>query len=486
MPEQEGRKADLCKRIQALESQLTDLKNELKELECLANPACTPFFTSLAIETKWPLDADEYSRYGRQMIIPEIGLEGQLSLKNASILVVGLGGLGCPAAVYLAGAGVGTIGLIDGDTVELSNLHRQILHTTHGLGQLKVQSAATHLRRLNPTVRYVTHEESLSPATSVEIFDKYDLILDCTDRPSTRYLISDASVLTGKPLIFASALRTEGQLMVLINPPSGGVGGLGGPCYRCVFPKPPPAENVATCAEGGILGPVVGVMGVLMALEAVKLLTSRRGSQDRRQGKAGILEGKDASMLLFTAYSSPQFRQVRLRGKRTQCIACSANATITKETLSSGSLDYEVFCGLTHPVKLLSEEERIDSREMRKAQLSRKNHIILDVRDETQYGLCHLENSINIPYPLIEALPIRKEDDPEPEPLLSSGPLSKLHDGPDDTPIYVLCRFGNDSQLAVRKLKELGYDQGGKRWVGDIKGGLKAWKKDVDPGWPDY
>lgn len=273
--------------------------------------------------------------------------------------------------------------------------------------------------------------------------------------------------------------------MVLNNPPAGSEGGSGGPCYRCIFPKPPPAENIATCAEGGILGSVVGVMGVLMALEAIKLLTAKTGGQEQTQPDGQGPVENAASMLLFSAYSNPQFRQLRLRGKRTQCIACSANATITKNSLSSGSLNYEAFCGLTHPVKLLSEDERIESKDIKAAQLKGKNHIILDVRDETQYGLCHMENSINIPYELIEALPMKASESPIDQVSLPDS-LVKLRDQPEDSPIYVVCRFGNDSQLAVRKLKELGYDRCGDRWIGDIKGGLKAWKRDVDPSWPEY
>jgi adenylyltransferase/sulfurtransferase len=207
------------------------------------------------------------------------------------VLIVGAGGLGCPAAAYIAGAGVGTIGIVDGDVVETSNLHRQILHSTAKVGMKKVDSAISFLTsyclpslfyfyntyrlcRLNPNLRYIAHGEHLTPQNAREIVEKYDLVLDCTDHPTSRYLISDICVLLHKPLISASALRTDGQLIVLNSPPLPAGDASGGPCYRCVFPKPPPAESVVSCGDGGILGPVVGTMGVLQALEAVKLITA--------------------------------------------------------------------------------------------------------------------------------------------------------------------------------------------------------------------
>jgi adenylyltransferase/sulfurtransferase len=263
-----------------------------------------------------------------------------------------MGGLGCPAAAYLVGAGVGIIGLMDGDVVEESNLHRQILHSTARVGMSKVESAMVALNsyvylllstrsaqltgtRLNPNVTLVPHIGRLSPETAISTFKDYDVVLDCTDTPASRYLISDTCVLLGKTLVSASALRIDGQLMVLNNPPLPPGDTSGGPCYRCVFPKPPPPESVVSCGDGGILGPVVGVMGVLQALEAIKVLTLR----------SAAAPADPPSLLLFSAYSNPMFRSIRLRTRKAKCAACSAHATVTPEALQSGSLDYVQFCG---------------------------------------------------------------------------------------------------------------------------------------------
>lgn len=398
-----------------------------------------------------------------------MGFQGQLRLRNASVLIVGLGGLGCPAAQYLAGAGVGTLGLVDGDTVEVSNLHRQVLHSTDRVGWLKVESARESLLQLNPKIRFVMYPAHLLSTSALDIFENHDLILDCTDHPTSRYLISDAAVLSGKPLVSASALRTDGQLLVLNNPPTRPGGVAGGPCYRCIFPKPPPADTLVSCGEGGILGPVVGVMGVLMALEAIKVLVAEK-----------ILSSKNEafSMLIFSAMSSPPFRSLRMRGKRKNCVSCSSEPVITRNSLLSGSLDYVQFCGLAEPVNILSSAERIGPAAFRdEHEKVDPNHVLIDVRDEPQYGICSLPDSINIPWEGLQSLE---------EPDSDSDILSKLRDLPEDWKIYTICRLGNDSQFAVQKLRQLGYDLGGRRWIGDVAGGFKAWKTDVDPRWPEY
>ncbi|MCJ1432027.1 Urmylation protein [Xylographa pallens] len=476
--------------IESLESRLHELKRQLAELGEVAKvpnakPGTQPSKRSTQGSPKptpctrrpWPLNATEYTRYGRQMIMPEIGLHGQLSLRKSSVLVIGVGGLGCPAAQYLAGAGVGTIGLVDGDIVELSNLHRQILHTTERVGQLKVDSAITGLSQLNPNVQFIAYPNHLTPANAIATMKDYDLVLDCTDHPTSRYLISDAAVLSGKPLISGSALKTEGQLMVLNNPPSASDQQAGGPCYRCIFPKPPPIESVVSCGDGGILGPVVGVIGILMALEAIKLIAS--GDMDSEKNVT-------PSMLLFSAYSAPPFRQVRLRGKRPKCTGCSTVRAITKDILNSGSIDYKVMCGILSPLEILNKDERIDVQELRNVlDAGNKPHILLDVRDDTQFGICNLEGSVNVPMSAIEAMTelpgIVLNYDPTVNRLVAG-----LEDLPFDAPIYTICRLGNDSQLVVRKLKSLGYDNNGQRWIGDIKGGYRAWRQQVDPEWPEY
>ena len=304
----------------------------------------------------------------------------------------------------------------------------------------------------------------------------------------SRYLVSDAAVLSGKPLVSASALRTEGQLLVLNNPPSSPNTKHGGPCYRCVFPTPPPADSVVGCGEGGVLGPVVGVMGVLMAFEAIKILTSNLWSTGRRpRSDSAETESVPPSLLLFSSYGTPQFRHVRLRGKRPRCVACSTEAIITKESLTTGSIDYSTFCGLRSRTTALDQEERIQAKDFRQIRLDRdKAYFLLDVRDETQFGICSLSESINIPISVIEAKSRVSGEAVNDENLKQFKKLEIVEQQPADSPIYTICRFGNDSQIAVRKLKELGYDNGGRRWIGDVQGGLQAWAQDVDPQWPQY
>ena len=343
--------------------------------------------------------------------------------------------------------------------------------------------------RLNPHPRYLTYPQHLTATTAIDIISSYDVVLDCTDHPTSRYLISDAAVLSRKPLVSASALRTEGQLLVLNNPP-GSLHDLGGPCYRCVFPNPPRADSVTSCSEGGILGPVVGVMGVLMALEAIKILTRDISSMpslaEAEQATASELR---PCMLLFSAYSNPQFRQVRLRGKRPSCIACSVKATITREAIESGALDYAAFCGLDTSGEGSDTATRLQAKELER-RISQPNspYILLDVRDETQFEICNFPASINIPFSVIEALSYSIEgtvDTAQSEQLHKRlDVLNQQH--PPNQPIYTICRFGNDSQIAVRKLRELGYDNDGKRWIGDVRGGLRAWAREVDPLWPQY
>ena len=428
---------------------------------------------------------------------------GQLHLRDASVLIVGVGGLGCPAATYIAGAGIGTLGLVDGDTVELSNLHRQILHSAVTAGKLKVESAIRYLQQLNPRPKYRAHTFHLTPATAVELFEQYDLVLDCTDHPTTRYLISDAAVLAGKPLVSASAIRTEGQLL-LLNLAEGSGMDTRGMCYRCVFPKPPPANTIQTCGEGGILGPVVGVMGVLMAVETIKIITS----DTSRLGSNLAVPGwtlEHPSMLLYSAYSNPPFRSIRLKGKRNNCVSCSLEATITRDSLASGSLDYGAFCGLHIPEEMLDPDQRVSATqcadkstiystvETTAAHNFRKNNhldqtasnlnkkskgcALVDVRSETEFELCHLSSSINIPIRTLED-GARDEE----------GFHSRYADALDREEVFVVCRQGNDSQKAVRILERLEHKRRRNPSTSfkDVRGGLNAWRKEVDPTFPEY
>ncbi|KAM0714246.1 hypothetical protein Q7P37_010033 [Cladosporium fusiforme] len=419
---------------------------------------------------RWPLETDEYKRYGRQMILPEVGLHGQLRMKKAKVLIVGVGGLGCPAAAYLAGAGVGTLGLMDGDTVEISNLHRQVAHGTDRVGMSKVDSAAEYLMSLNPLPTYNRHPYHLSPQTAISIFEQYDLVLDCTDHPTSRYLISDACIMTCKPLVSASALKTEGQLIVLNNPPLAPGNPSGGPCYRCVFPRPPPADSVLSCGGGGILGPVVGLMGVLQALEAIKLITAKPATMTPA-------EPAKPTLLMFSAYSHPPFRSVRLRSRRADCAACSSQASITPQSLTSGSLDYVAFCGVSSPINILPAHARVSAADFARLPRGGSNTLI-DVRDETQYAMCALRGSVNIPW--TGSAESWTEEAAKCDEVFGAG-------GFDGKACYVVCRLGNDSQLAAKALME-NVDLATKGLV-DVKhidGGFRSWREQVDSGWPEY
>lgn len=320
---------------------------------------------------------------------------------------------------------------------------------------------------------YRIHPTHLTPETAISIFSQYDLILDCTDHPTSRYLISDACVLTGRPLVSASALRTEGQLIVLNHPPLAPGDPLGGPCYRCIFPRPPPAASLLSCGEGGILGPVVGTMGVLQALEAIKVLTVP--PLHTAADASSSAEPPKPTLLMFSAYSMPQFRSVRMRARRVACAACSAEATISAQSLTSGSLDYVAFCGVTDPVKVLAPEQRISAADFAKVP-PEQDATVIDVRDETQFALCSLEGSINVPWTGNAELWLERARERglwKPETTPSS----------EAKECYILCRFGNDSQLAAQAILDSGNSS---IKVKDIKGGLKAWREEVDPEWPDY
>ncbi|KAI1465645.1 adenylyltransferase [Daldinia caldariorum] len=470
-------------KISQAEKELQDLRRQLEEIEesnSQSQDTNQQFGSTSESENtkhelpewKWPLSEEEYSRYGRQLILPTVGIKGQLRLKSAAVLIVGAGGLGCPAAAYLAGAGVGTLGIVDGDTVEVSNLHRQIAHNTPRVGMMKVDSLVEYCRGLNPNVSYVAHREHLTPQNSEDIVSKYDLVLDCTDHPTSRYLISDICVLLQKPLVSASALRTDGQLIVLNNPPAAQGSTEGGPCYRCIFPKPPPAESVVSCGEGGILGPVVGVMGVLQALEAIKLVVAGVGKDSNSTSKDPVTP----SLLLFSATSTTPFRSIRMRSRRPNCFACSSESTLTLKELRAGSLDYVQFCGVTKPVDVLKPEERVSATEYNAilTKQSDMDHLLLDVREKEHFEIASIPGAINVPFSTLQARSKNSSLAPEYIPKSLSA----------NAPIYVICRVGNDSQLATRRLKEMGLDANGERFVGDIEGGMLAWKRHVDQTMP--
>ncbi|EXJ96437.1 hypothetical protein A1O1_01563 [Capronia coronata CBS 617.96] len=400
------------------------------------------------------------SRYNRQLLLPQLRLRGQERLLNSKVLIIGLGGLGSPASLYLAGAGVGTLGLMDGDTVELGNLHRQIAHTESAAreGLSKVRSAAARCKALNSEIRYVLHEERASADNILGAIAQYNVVLDCTDNPATRYLISDACVLLGKVLVSGAAQRGEGMLVVLNSPPSplsadGGQGGQDkGPCYRCVFPRPPPPEMVRGCSEIGILGPVVGLIGTMMAGEAIKIIAagghlppsptttpeaeaeaeaerlnngsslSSPASSQTDQMRKPAQKQHQHTMLLYNTYAADprgMFRTIGLRGRRKDCLACGDDdalaqkglSRITADTISQGRLDYQAFCGVFEDVNLLDDERRVGAKEFLETlttpsenptendlEREEQKRIVIDVREEHEYELgTKVAGSINMP-----------------------------------------------------------------------------------------
>lgn len=434
-----------------------------------------------------PAPALASSRYNRQMLVPAISLPGQARILNAKVLIVGLGGLGSPAALYLAGAGGGHLGLLDNDSVELSNLHRQIVHreSTVQAGMSKVQSALKACRELNSEIKLVGHETRLDltsgeKATEIlQIFEDYDIVLDCTDNPATRYLISDLCVVLGKTLVSGAAQRLEGQLLVLNYVTSDGRGR--GPCYRCVFPKPPSPEMVKGCGEIGIVGPVVGTIGTLMASEAIRLIV--RGEDEPRK----------PSMLMYSAWPTDHrsmFRTIGLRGRRTDCLACGDEGVlaekglrqITRDVLLNAQHDYVAFCGALEDIKLLKPEQRVDAGTFMSAMTSlvrqphmgdqiieRKWHrpLIVDTREAYEVGMGpQIKMSMNIPFSTIQ------RGDEAVEKIVES-----VHEADHDAVIF-LCQQGNDSQIAAEKLvSKNAKGKSGEVFIGDVVGGFAAIEK---------
>jgi adenylyltransferase/sulfurtransferase len=380
------------------------------------------------------LTQDEIRRYARHLIMPEVGMEGQLKLKQARVLLVGAGGLGSPASLYLAAAGVGTLGLVDFDVVEHSNLQRQIIHGTGDVGRPKLESARDRLLDVNPEISIETHAVRLASDNALEILDQYDIIVDGTDNFPTRYLVNDACVLLGKPNVYGSIFRFEGQASVFFAKQ--------GPCYRCLYQEPPPPGLVPSCAEGGVLGVLPGIIGALQANEAIKLIL---GAGDSLIGR----------LLLFDAMRM-RFRELRLR-KDPDCPICGDNPTISE------LIDYEAFCGLGEPEVDHQSEGGIPeiTAIQLKARLDAGDSIrVIDVREPYELSICGLEAAVPIP---LRSLP---------------NSLDAL-DSADE--IVVICRSGRRSADAVRFLQQAGFA----RSI-NLVGGLLAWSDEVDPSMPKY
>ena len=385
-------------------------------------------------KTPAPLTNQEVARYSRHLIMPEVGMEGQLKLKAARVLCIGAGGLGSPVALYLAAAGVGTIGIADFDEVDYSNLQRQIIHGTLDVGRSKLVSAKSRLNALNPEVDVVTHELALSSQNALGLFADYDLIVDGTDNFPTRYLVNDACVLGGKPNVYGSIFRFEGQASVFATKD--------GPCYRCMFPEPPPPGLVPSCAEGGVLGILPGVVGTLQATEAIKLIL----------GAGESLVGR---FLLFDALKM-RFRELKVR-KDPDCPVCGEHPTVTE------LIDYEQFCGVTPAAAEAVAAEADDETTVHelKTRLDRRDSfLLLDVREPQEFEICRIPGSVLIP---LGDLPTR---------------LSEL-EGRDD--MIVHCKSGVRSGKAVKLLRDAGYSR-----ARNLKGGILAWIDQIDPTLPKY
>nr|XP_045585447.1 adenylyltransferase and sulfurtransferase MOCS3-like [Procambarus clarkii]XP_045585449.1 adenylyltransferase and sulfurtransferase MOCS3-like [Procambarus clarkii]XP_045585450.1 adenylyltransferase and sulfurtransferase MOCS3-like [Procambarus clarkii] len=403
---------------------------------------------NISPKTDTPLCHAEIARYSRQLILPELGPQGQRKLGAASALIVGCGGLGCPAAIYMAAAGVGRIGLLDYDVVEVSNLHRQISHTERRVGISKAVSLAFAVKELNGHVEVIPYNIALTSDTAIQVISKYDLVLDCTDNVATRYLLNDACVMTNKPLISGAALRYEGQLTVYHFE--------GGPCYRCIHPKPPLPETVTNCSDGGVLGVIPGVIGCMQALEAIKIISRLGSSLSQR-------------LLLFDGMQG-SFRTVKLRGNRSSCEVCGENPSILK------LIDYEQFCGAAATDKdknmtLLEKDERLTVEEFKTILEAKSPHVLIDVRLPVELEICALPNCINIP---LKQLSSEK----------NIAVIEEHLHGLDTKAIYCVCRRGNDSQLAVQQLQSVFTQQ--EYQIKDIIGGLTAWAHKIDPTFPVY
>ena len=380
------------------------------------------------------LSHEEVHRYSRHLLLPEVGLDGQRRLKAARILLVGTGGLGSPAALYLAAAGVGTIGLVDFDRVDVTNLQRQILYGTPDVGRLKLDAARARLEALNPSLRVETHETLLSSANALEILGRYDVVVDGTDNFPTRYLVNDACVLLGRPNAYGSIFRFEGQASVFAT--------AGGPCYRCLFPEPPPPGLVPSCAEGGVLGVLPGIVGTIQATEALKIVL----------GSGQTLAGR---FLLFDALTM-RFRELKVP-KDPDCPVCGPHATIR------ALIDYEQFCGVparSETPRPIDPEFEVDVATL-KDRLDRGDDVfVLDVREPREHDICRLNGAALLPLGQLTA---------------------RLGELPGDRDIVVLCKSGVRSGKAVKLLHERGFIR-----ARTLRGGILEWIDKVDPNQPKY
>ncbi|XP_068608069.1 adenylyltransferase and sulfurtransferase MOCS3 [Brachionichthys hirsutus] len=448
--------------LEEREKEIAALKYKLAQLEKDDGSVlelCDKVTPLTPLKAKAALSNEDIMRYSRQLLLPELGVQGQLNLSKTSVLVVGCGGLGCPLAQYLSAAGIGRLGLLDYDEVELSNLHRQVLHGEKNQGQAKALSAANAVKRLNSTIECIPYHLQLSPENALLLAQQYDIVADCSDNAPTRYLVNDACVLSGKPLVSASALRMEGQLTVYNY--------RGGPCHRCLFPVPPPPETVTNCSDGGVLGVVPGIMGCVQALEVLKIASGQISSYGQQ-------------LLMFDAQDA-RFRSIKLRPKQAGCAVCGENPSVTQLS------DYEAFCGAAatdkcRKLSLLSRDQRITVQDYKSILDNAEPHLLLDVRPRVEVDICSLPFSLNIPLSNLEA---RKCEHIR---LLQEriSHLKRQMGGDCRPPVYVVCKLGNDSQKAVQVVEKMSGTEVDSITVKDICGGLMAWAQKIDPAFPKY
>jgi adenylyltransferase/sulfurtransferase len=386
------------------------------------------------VEPTADLSTDEVRRYSRHLIIPEIGMTGQKRLKNARVLCVGAGGLGSPALMYLAAAGVGTLGIVEFDVVDESNLQRQIIHGQSDIGRPKAQSARDSITEINPHVTVVLHEEALSSDNAMEIFSQYDLIVDGTDNFATRYLVNDTCVLLGKPYVWGSIFRFDGQASVFWAEH--------GPCYRCLYPEPPPPGMVPSCAEGGVLGVLCASIGSIQVNEAIKLIT-------------GVGEPIAGRLMIYDALEM-SYRTVRVR-KDPECAICGKNPTITQ------LIDYDAFCGTVSADAAEAAEGSTITATQLKEMLDRKDDIFLvDVREPNEYEIVSIPGATLIPK----------------DQFLTGAALERL---PQDKRIVLHCKTGVRSAEVLAVVKNAGFAD-----AVHVGGGVLAWAAQVDPSLPTY
>jgi len=380
-----------------------------------------------------PLSNEEVQRYSRHLIMPEVGMDGQQKLKAARVLCIGAGGLGSPVAMYLAAAGVGTLGMIDFDVVDFSNLQRQIIHGTPDVGRLKLQSANDRIQAINPNVQVECYETALSSQNALELFEPYDIIVDGTDNFPTRYLVNDACVLLGKPNVYGSIFRFEGQASVFATKD--------GPCYRCLYPEPPPPGLVPSCAEGGVLGVLPGIVGTIQATEAIKLII-------------GVGEPLIGRFLIFDALRM-RFRELRLR-RDPECPVCGDRPTVRE------LINYEQFCGVAPEAQTSAPAtvEETTVEELKRRFDAGDDTFLLDVREPQEYQICTIPRSTLIP---LGDLPSR---------------LSELEGRRN---IVVHCKSGVRSAKAVKLLREAGFVD-----AVNLQGGILDWIDRIDPSLPKY